>query len=608
MSDLLLSSKPINTDALENELKFTDNTHVESTRWPGLWGVVSRIGREEIWQSANDQATGVSVAIGGRLTFEESEWAHAENLDFEGGLAARLVLERWLTDPDQVPLWLNGGFAVAIYDPRHGELILITDRLGAYPFYRYQSDSSVLLGSHADVLASMARQQELELSLDLVTMADALHTGAAQQPYTYYRQIQQLDPATVYRFKLESGQYTRSVYWGRDLAPAGLSDEEMTTKVAEALLSAVKRRTSQWCGKTGLFLSGGADSRAILFGADEPASIDTVTFFDSPNPELDVAKQLAQAAGSTHYPMQREFDHYGTAAEDVVQITAGYWSIKDAHYHGFHPELSAMGFETLMTGCYTDYLLKGLAYNVSERKVLGRPVPVKEMSTFNYAFYQPFSPIADEWKESVNARLAERFPAEAQKNYDTAPWQIEDLRVRPISREADGMGRSYLWRALAWDPIMVDSDIADCFLMMTPDQKMNAKIFRRAVMRIVGQKGGDIRNANDHVPLDASDNQRIYHHFRKKVVNKLNKVVGGDKKADIATDGSWPDFAVYVRTSALIKSLWENPDHQQHEILGALLGFDPWQKSMEYWGSYEQVGLFLRLLTLKIWLGKQQVS
>jgi len=336
MSDLLLSSKPIDTDALVNELKFTDNTHVISQQWPGLCAVSSRIGSDEIWQSASDAESGVSVAIGGRLAFEAADWAHAETLHYEGGLAARLVLERWLKQPETLPLWLNGGFAVAIHDPHHGELVLITDRLGAYPFYRYTAESEILLGSHADVLASMARQFDLELSLDLVTMADALHTGAAQQPYTYYHQIHQLDPATVYRFKLDTGRFSQSIYWGDDLSPAGLSDDEMTSKVTDALLSAVKRRTSSWCGKTGLFLSGGADSRAILFGADNPASIDTITFFDSPNPELDVAKQLAQAAGSNHYPMPRAFDHYGAAAEDVVQITAGYWSIKDAHYHGFH--------------------------------------------------------------------------------------------------------------------------------------------------------------------------------------------------------------------------------------------------------------------------------
>ncbi|MGB0466838.1 MAG: asparagine synthase-related protein [Pontibacterium sp.] len=604
MSDLLLSSGFIDADVLAEELKFTENTSVYGLDWPGLTGLFSRVGNAELWQDGFDPVTGVSVALGGRLAFSPEDQARADLLPYRGGRVASLVIDRWLSDPESTATWLNGGFAVAIYDPRVNRLTIITDRLGVYPFYRFLHDAQILLGSHPDLLVDMAVHQGLSITLDRTTMAEALVTGAAQQPFTYYQEVQQLEPASVYEFDLTAGTHTQNIYWGQGPEPEVVPDDEMVSRVVDAVKAAVQRRTSGWGGKAGLLLSGGADSRALLFSAHTPSAIETITFYDQPNSELEVAKALAAAAQAPHHAMKREFDHYGKAAEKVVKITGGYWSVKDAHYAGFLPEIASMQFDTLMTGCYTDYLLKGLAYNVKSQRILGRPGPLNEVAEFSFNFYQPFSDISPFWRQQVQERLEARFPPSVSQRYNAGDTRVvEDLRVRPLSREADGMGRLYLWRAMPWDPVMVDSDIADCYLSMTTSQKMNAKIFRRAVAAIVGESGRHIRNNNDHALFDAPESTRVLLHFSQKIKNKLSCLLGSEKPEGIGTDGSWPDFALYVRTSPLIAQLWANPGPQQQEILMDLMGFDPWEKAMDYWGSAEQVSLFLRLLTLKIWLG-----
>jgi len=601
MSDLLLGSEGIDAGAFASHFSLLGQPASRGVDW-GPLSLASGSSASR-WCDAHDPETGVRVALAGRLTFEAAEWRDAAGLPFEGGSAASLVLSRWLAEPEAVAPWLNGAAVVLIWDPRIAELAVITDRLGASPFYHYQSDSVLLLGTHPDLLADLAQAKGLATELDLASMAEALSCGEVSQPYSYYQQIRQLEPATWYRFTADGRLLDQTVYWGQETEPAYLPDDHCAEMVAQSLTSAVRRRMDACSGKTGLLLSGGADSRALLFAARDPAAVETLTFFDSPNAELEVAAALADAAGAPHHALQRSFEHYGDAALETVRIGGGFWSIKDAHYHGFLQQIQALNLELLLTGCYADYLLKGLGYNKAYRRILGRTVPVQQMAAYRPDYYQPYSPLAANWNQQVAARQAQRFPAEITESYSTAPWQVEDRRVRPLVREADGMGRLYLARMLPWDPVMADRDIADCYLKLTPEQKLNSRTFRQAVLRIVGPEVAAIRNNNDHVGLGASDNARIYHHFRQKISDRYKRLTASKPANPLTTAGSWPNFCAYAGSSPVIRQLWEQPGAQQRELLSDLLGFDPWSKPLSWWAGEEQIDLFLRLLTLKLWLG-----
>ena len=601
MSDLLLTNQGIEAGIFASRFSQLGQPTCRDI----LWGRLSLISgtSQQRWMEATDPETGVSVALAGRLSFEAAEWRDAAGLPFAGGSAASLVLARWLAESEAVAPWLNGAAVVLIWDPRSAELVLITDRLGASPIYRYDSDAVLLLGSHPDLLADLAQASGLTTELDMDSMAEALACGEVSQPYSYYQQIRQLEPATLYRFSAEGRLLEQALYWGQELEPAYLSDDHCAEMLAQSLTSAVRRRMDACSGKTGLLLSGGADSRALLFAARDPSAVETVTFYDSPNAELEVAVALAEAAGAPHHALQRSYEHYGDAAIETVRIGGGFWSIKDAHYHGFLQQLKSLNLALLLTGCYADYLLKGLGYNKAYRRVLGRTVPLQQMAAYRPDYYQPFSPLAGQWSARVNVRQALRFPAEITDSYAGQPWQVEDRRVRPLVREADGMGRLYLARMLPWDPVMADRDIADCYLKLTPEQKLNARSFRQAVLRIVGPEVAGIRNNNDHVGLGASDNARIYHHFRKKISDRYKRLTSAKPSSPLATSGSWPNFCAYVSGSQVIRQLWAQTGPQQRELLSELLGFDPWSKDLSWWASEQQVDLFLRILTLKIWLG-----
>src|SRR6185295_18403480 len=67
----------------------------------------------------------------------------------------------------------------------------------------YRADNAPLaLCSHPDVLADALRDEHLACDFDSTTLAEFIATGSAVQPFTYYRQIQQLEPASHYHWNL----------------------------------------------------------------------------------------------------------------------------------------------------------------------------------------------------------------------------------------------------------------------------------------------------------------------------------------------------------------------------------------------------------------------
>ena len=348
---------------------------------------VTRVDADALWSPARDARTGVFVALGGRLAFDEHEWAAAEKLPFTGGLACRIVLERFQKKPDTLAASLNGAGVVVIADPRNAELHVITDRLGVFPMYVADGDEP-LLCSHPDVLADMLQARSGRVEFDALTAAEFLATGMSVQPFTYYKNIRMLEPASHYLWKLAGEKWIAShrTWWQpRYLTePVCENEDELTTQLAEAFRRAVKRRTLARLGKPGVLLSGGADSRVCVFGAETPAAVSCYTLYDEPNEELATARRIAAAAGAQHTALQREPDYYALHADNSIRLVGGMWSLVDTHYTGMIPQLAAENLGTILTGCYADYMFKGLMFNRRHRLLFGRVLPLYDFAPFNF--------------------------------------------------------------------------------------------------------------------------------------------------------------------------------------------------------------------------------
>lgn len=613
MSGFLLghgpAAKPVTASA--RDLCFTPDTQLFQGTVCGWAWAVSRVDDPALWAPAVDESTGVTVLLGGRISLEEPQWQEAEGLPYTGGLAARWILSKWLKDGESMLPLLNGAASVIILDARTEDgFSLITDRLGVFPVYT-STNGPALIGTHPDILASFRKQLGLETTLDVTSVAEVLRCGQASQPFTYWNEVHQIEPAWLTQWIVNSGEQTGigRPWWNPDLENfTETSDQILIDDLATALTAAVRRRTNKRLGKPVVMLSGGADSRCALLGAQDPSQIQAFTLCDEPNEEVRTAQALARAAGAAHTVVKRDPDAYGIHAAESLRIAGGVWNMIDAHYGSLNEALSKAKPGVILTGCYADYMFKGLGIDRKYRLLFGRTLPLFDLADFNWSHYHPHAPLSKQWQQAVQARLENRIPPPQRESSVSARLRRELNRLSPLSREPDCSGRLWLWRTQPWDPFLSDLDVFNVFCRMSPEQKSNGILFGKAVDLVCGPRCRHIHNNNYGTPVGASEAQRSFWFLWAVLKRKISRFWKKKKQwgDSIATTGSWPDWAYFFKHSPTVTAVWNAKTPAEQEFFTELLGADPWSIPQSQW-SEQNSSLFSRLVSFLVWSRQTKV-
>jgi asparagine synthase (glutamine-hydrolysing) len=485
--------------------------------------------------------------------------------------------------------------------------------MGFYPAFAW-TGRGFLLSSHQDIAAEVLEQAGHPCDFDPVTMAEFLRTGTATHPHTYWHGISQLDAGTHYcsgnrgtadLTKVKS--YWRPAYFdGRYLSDR----QEIVDRLTQALGNAVRRRTQPRLGKVAVLLSSGADSRTALFGAQNPSDVVAFTMFDEPNAELDGARRLAAAAGAKHVEFKRAQDYYIKHAAEAVRISGGMWTIESAHYGGLLPELNAAKPGVVLTGCYADYLLKGITYDTRPKTLFGRALPLNRLTSFDYEWHHPHVELSSLWQERVKQRLASYF-FDFTSGENLSPSLIEYRRLAPVIREPDASGRLFLKRTSPTDLFMADNDVLELFGSISPKEKINAIPFGMAVDRICGMKARHILNNNYGAPVGVSEFRRVTSFLKGSLRRKITRQGTGQPydsdPRSVATAGSWPYFPRVIEFSAELRQWLANISKEQDEMLFDIVGTERRAWTIEDWARRAPT-LFMRLFTASLWLSQNPAA
>lgn len=602
MSGFLITDPRAQSFSAGECLTFVPGDRVLACSWSALATTLVRQDRSDEWGPAWSEERKAGLMLWGRPRLEPEAWENAAGLPLQGGLAARVLLDCWLKGGDAaLEQVLNGAAVVLLWDGLAGRLHLWTDRAGVMPVYECPG-SLFAISSHPDTLADWMLAQGRTPSLDPDSMAELLATGAVSPPYALYKEIRLLSAASHFSW-LRSGAgdwfaEAQSVYWQPPAIDQTLTRESAAEGISAALRAACRRQPP---GKTVLLLSGGADSRGLLFAHPRPEGLHCVTFCDAENDEVARARDIAAVAGVQHEVWQRDPEHYGLGALATIRATSGMGSIKDAHFAGFHRRLADLGAGSIVTGCYADYLLKGLALNREPYRLFGRELPVERLAAYNPDFYQPAFRLAESANRIVEQRRLAREGIGAAERYARAPRDIETLRVFPLAREADSMGRLYLQATLPWDPIFADRDLLDFYGRLSPALKLNSEAFALAVLGLLPSSARAIPNNNDgQFPLGFSVKRKLFSSslslLRRAVVNRFVS----SRSDALASWCSWPNFAYYVAHSRALTALWQDHPISGDGLLTDLIGEGLMSRTQAAWAA--QPSLYLRLLTLRTWL------
>jgi asparagine synthase (glutamine-hydrolysing) len=194
--------------------------------------------------------------------------AHSPGLMFRGHSDTEVMLaafEQW-----GVPASLkrfNGMFAFALWDRAERTLTLARDRFGEKPLYYGTVGGRLLFGSE---LKALRAHPDFSSEIDPAAVALYLRRNCVPAPYSIYRNIRKLPPASWITFQADQFDREPEHYWSlQEAAEQGTqnhfagNEQEAMDALDELLRDAVKIRMYADV-PLGAFLSGGIDSSTVV--------------------------------------------------------------------------------------------------------------------------------------------------------------------------------------------------------------------------------------------------------------------------------------------------------------------------------------------------------
>jgi asparagine synthase (glutamine-hydrolysing) len=263
---------------------------------------------------AHDPRTGVALALDGEIFGEAGAQTGAE--------AARDLLNRYLDACSGTEL-PQGAYAAAVWDPRTGSLVLLTDHHGRRNLWITEVDGALLCAGELKALLAAG----LEPRLDLETWSQLFAYEGPLPGHCPLEGVSLLGGGRTLAFR--GGRREEHIRWRYRLAPESEGVlEEWAEDFAGVLDAAVRRRL----GDVGLALSGGYDSRCVgsilrVRAPETPA----LTYGQPGSNDLRLGTEVARLLGLPHRAAPFERGYLAHGAPETVWLSEG--AIRAFHAH-----------------------------------------------------------------------------------------------------------------------------------------------------------------------------------------------------------------------------------------------------------------------------------
>jgi asparagine synthase (glutamine-hydrolysing) len=202
---------------------------------------------------------------------------------------------------------LSGMFAIALYDCKKDELILVRDRLGIKPLYYTCQNGSFLFASE---LKALLQHPRVKKNISLKSLSDYLTYLYIPASETIFEEIYKLPPAHILTFKDDTVRLEQ--YWELNYRKQKEEKEEFYSEKLKTLLKESVKMHLISEVPLGAFLSGGIDSStivALMSGViNGPLRTFSVGFDYSDFNELKYAKLVSQRFETEHHEINLKPD------------------------------------------------------------------------------------------------------------------------------------------------------------------------------------------------------------------------------------------------------------------------------------------------------------
>ncbi len=217
--------------------------------------------------------------------------------------------------------YLNGQFAIAIWDMRKRELFLARDRLGIRPIFYTQQADQLIFGSEIKALFA---HPAVTPQIDASALAQTFTFWSTLAPHTIFQGVRELPPG--HYLLARDGDITVKPYWTLDFAeetPRRADDdylEEFTHLLIDATLIRLRADVP-----VAAYLSGGLDSSVTtaIIKKYTTNRLDTfsIAFSDPAFDESDWQKRMAAYLGTDHRVVYCSHADIGRVFPEVIWHT-----------------------------------------------------------------------------------------------------------------------------------------------------------------------------------------------------------------------------------------------------------------------------------------------
>lgn len=155
--------------------------------------------------------------------------------------------------------YLNGMFAIAVWDLKKQELVLCRDRIGIKPLYYSLIDNQIVFGSE---IKSLLSHPKFIKSINHKSLYHYFSFKHIPSPYSSFENIFQLEPGNILIFS--NGKLSIEKWWSFNMQEEIFLDENI---VATSLLNLLEESVALQVEadvEVGAYLSGGVDSTAVV--------------------------------------------------------------------------------------------------------------------------------------------------------------------------------------------------------------------------------------------------------------------------------------------------------------------------------------------------------
>ncbi len=228
---------------------------------------------------------------------------------------------------------LNGVFSCVIKDVVRDRLFFITDRHGFGHLYLSKVGKNWQCSAQISELLSFP---EINKSIDPFSVQQFLSIGHLLENRTLFSDIHLLPPATIRTIRLSDGELlSDKVYWSwREIKkdPNPPSMKEVALKAADLFQESVEAHLKEE-QRTGIFLSGGLDSRSILAATLKAGHrAGTITYGGGASQDMRMGEGVARRAGVAHQRVEITSRNWLAERSRGVWESGGQFNL--LHMHG----------------------------------------------------------------------------------------------------------------------------------------------------------------------------------------------------------------------------------------------------------------------------------